>query len=36
MTSAVAIVASALAAAAVLLAWPRGPALPSTARAGPR
>ena len=36
MTSAVAIVASALAAAAVLLAWPRGPALPSPARAGPR
>ena len=36
MTSAVAIVASVLAAAAVLLAWPRGPALPSTARAGPR
>ena len=36
MTSAVAIVASALAAATVLLAWPRGPALPSTARAGPR
>jgi Flp pilus assembly protein TadB len=35
MTPVLALVASVLAAGAVLLAWPRGPALPATVRAGP-